>query len=306
MSKNQPRPQVAVVIPNYNGLKLLKKHLPAVFNTLSNGDQVIIVDDDSSDDSVSWLSQNFKLKKVETSLPNSTQHTSQIKHKNFHFTLDLLINHHNLRFGETVNKAFRLAKHQLVFLINNDVKPKPEALAHLTPYFVESSNARAAHVFAVGCLEKEPTSTGEIIEGGKNTLRFDQGIFQHQRAKTFTAGATAWVSGGSGLFNRDKWLELGGFDSAYYPAYWEDIDLSFRARQKGWLVLFDPQAVVEHHHETTNKDVFGQQQMLEISWKNADKFAWKNGNIWQKLSFLLWRPFWKKARFNQVANLLES
>ncbi|PJE58197.1 MAG: glycosyltransferase family 2 protein, partial [Candidatus Portnoybacteria bacterium CG10_big_fil_rev_8_21_14_0_10_36_7] len=44
---------------------------------------------------------------------------------------------------------------------------------------------------------------------------------------------------------------LNGFDELYSPFYWEDIDLSYRAWKTGYTVLFDPQVLVEHHHETT-------------------------------------------------------
>jgi hypothetical protein len=57
-------------------------------------------------------------------------------------------------------------------------------------------------------------------------------------------------------------------------------------------VLFEPKAQVDHNHETTNKSVFGEKKMQEMSWRNAKKFTLKNGTIYQKISFLLWQPYW--------------
>ena len=57
-------------------------------------------------------------------------------------------------------------------------------------------------------------------------------------------------------------------------------------------MLFEEKAVVEHAHETTNDSVFGQGQIDAMSWRNAHKFVWKNGNWWQKLQNVLWRPYW--------------
>ena len=114
-------------------------------------------------------------------------------------------------------------------------------------------------------------------------LWFQNGCFMHQKASDFTSGETAWVSGGSGLFDRERWLELGGFDERFAPAYWEDIDLSYRAKQKGWQVLFESKAIVFHKHESTHKQVFSSKDMENISWQHAAYFVRKHGNVWQRL-----------------------
>src|SRR5690606_24971349 len=131
---------------------------------------------------------------------------------------------------------------------------------------------------------------------GKNVLWFEKGLFQHSKANNFESGETAWASGGSALFSIKKWLVLGGFDDLFYPAYWEDVDLSYRARQNGWKVLFNANAVVYHKHETTNTTVFGNKMIENISWSNSFKFAWKHSNILQKLQFMVWYPYWQLQR----------
>ncbi len=257
-------PQVSVVIPNYNGSQLLSKHLPAVIKALRQNDEIIIVDDSSQDNSVQWLKEVF--------IPSTK------------VPIKLLVNDHNLRFGATVNRGVAAAQYGLVLLLNNDVSPKPDLLKHLLPHFSHPE------VFAVGCLEIEDEA--ERKHSGKNKLWFERGLFFHSRSDDLEAGETAWAVGGSAMFDREKWLELGGFDSAYYPAYWEDIDLSYRAKQRGWSVLFEPNAQVYHRHETTNQDIFGQEKIKQISWRNAQRFLWKNGTLVQKLLWILWQPYW--------------
>jgi GT2 family glycosyltransferase len=193
----------------------------------------------------------------------------------------LLVNRQNQRFGETANRGVRAASHNLIFLINSDVAPRQTALKYLLPHFQDSM------VFAVGPLEIERGK-----KSGKNKLWFERGMFIHSKADDLKAGPTAWVSGGSGVFDKQKWLMIGGFDRLFYPAYWEDIDLSFQARKRDWQVLFESRAVVDHNHETTNATVFGQRKMERMSWQNANKFIWKNGDFWQKLAHLLWKPYW--------------
>lgn len=277
-------PSVSVVIPNYNGRPLLERQLPAILKLLRPADEIIIVDDTSTDDSVSWIKQTFSCLKVESPVPETqlwlgTSGQVQIK---------LLVNLKNQRFGASCNRGVLAAQHDYIFLLNSDVIPHQNALAPLLRHFDPTQGGDS--VFGVGCREIETTNNN--AQAGKQKLWFERGMFIHAKADDFKSGPTAWVTGGSGLFSKAKWLEIGGFDSRYYPAYWEDIDLSFQARRKGWKVLFEAEAVVDHNHETTNQTVFGQQKIASMSWKNALKFTWKNAHFWQKIAFIIWQPYW--------------
>jgi len=81
-------------------------------------------------------------------------------------------------------------------------------------------------------------------------------------------------------------------DPLYQPAYWEDIDLSWRAREKfGYQILFEPQSQVWHNHETTNVSVFGQRKMELMALRNQILFVWKNIRGQQLLEHWLWLPY---------------
>lgn len=277
---------VTAVIPTYNGLSLLQKNLPGVLRCLQDSDELIIVDDASSDLTLPWLDAQFKTKQRTQKLNGRKIKTRigsfQLGKKKIRVVI--VQNQKNLRFARSCNKGVLLAKHTLIFLINNDVSPHPDCLSYLMPHFQDKS------VFAVAPLEVEKADGN--LKAGKNVLEFKRGVFMHRRADSFESGPTAWVSGGSGLFDRVKWLELDGFDPRFAPAYWEDIDLSFRARQHGWQVLFESQAVVDHNHESTNADVFGQQRIAQMSWKNLNAFTDKHASASQKLQHWLWKPYW--------------
>jgi len=257
---------VSAIIPSYCGEKLLQKNLPAVLACLRTGDEIVIIDDASPKNSgLSWLDEEFrkeaKLKKI---------------------NLKIIKNTSNLRYAASVNKAVENSKNELLFLLNNDVSPEPDCLRFLLDSFANEE------VFAVACLEKD--NSGQI--SGKNKLWFAKGLFVHSKADDFKSGPTAWATGGSMLCDKNKWQQLGGFDLHFYPAYWEDIDLSFRAKKRGWQVLFEEQAVVRHQHESSNQDAFGQKQITAMSWRNAQKFTLKNSNWWQRIAFFLWLPYW--------------
>lgn len=231
---------VSIVIPNYNGRKLLEKHLPQVV-TAAKGAHIIVVDDASTDDSVAFLHNTYP-------------------------EIIVVRNEKNHRFAHSCNQGVLATTTPVVVLINNDVSPEPDFLRYLLPYFADPT------VFAVGCLETNDAG----VASGRAGMRFARGIFVHWRAQDQSSGNTAWVSGGSGAFSRELWNNLGGMDTLFAPAYEEDRDLSYRALKRGYRVVFESKARVFHHHETTNTSVLGSTTMNIASHKNQLLFIWKN------------------------------
>lgn len=323
MQTMKPSKRVSVVVPSFNGRHLLQRHLHHVFQVLSDGDEVVIVDDASSDDTLSWLKLTYSLKSATPSapqeiypsfyFPNMLKLTFGILYgkvpvKEGWGRLVVISLSKNSRFAAAANVGVALASNPLIFLLNNDVSPRADVLTHLLPYFDSDD------VFGVGCLEYDvamvsdqdlvgplnPETIRDATVSGKNTLSFKRGLFVHARSADQTTGTTAWISGGSGMFVRKTWIALGGFDKRFYPAYWEDIDLSFRARKIGLAVLFDQNAIVFHQHEATNQSVFGARNIARMSWRNAAAFVLKNGSLMQKLQFYVWQPYWLWKRFTHA------
>lgn len=262
---------VSAVVTTYNGLKLLRKHLPAVLACLRPGDELVIVDDASSDSSVAYLIDTYKLDSE--SLQGSFK---RIK-------IRVLVNKINQRFAASCNRGVVVASNPLIFLLNNDVSPEADVLEHLLPHFAEKT------VFAVGC--KELAASEGDKEYGRAEGAFKRGFLVHQRCEDQNDTETLWVAGGSGLFRRFMWMKLHGFDLDYKPAYWEDIDLSWRAREKGWQVLFEPKAIVHHVHESSNASVFGKRRIEIMAYKNSLLFMWKNARGMVVLEHLFWLPY---------------
>lgn len=257
----------SIVIPNYNGRKLLEKNLPAVLKACQNwskspsadGWEMVVVDDASTDDSIGFLQKNYPQIKI-------------VEHKK------------NQRFAENCNSGVKAAKGEIVVLLNNDVAPEADFLEPLIRHF------RDPKVFAVGCLEKDERE-GKIILSGRSEGKFQRGFLIHWRAKDQNQNETLWATGGSLAADREKWLKLGGMDDLFRPAYWEDIDLSWRARKAGWKILFEPNSIVNHEHETTNLSVFGRKQMKKSAYKNQFLFVWKNAGFGLLIQHLIWLPF---------------
>lgn len=273
---------VSVVIPTFNGKQLLQKFLPSILQSLRNLDELIIVDDASSDKTAAWLKQKFKLNQSKS---QSVLWQGVYKTSSKRIQIKLLVLPENCRFAQAANRGVDQAKHRYVGLFNNDVKLQRDTITNLVRWFNDPD------VFAVGCLEFE--GADKLAQrSGKNSLWFERGLFVHARANNFATGQTAWASGGSSMFDKHKWQQLNGFDLNYYPAYWEDIDLSTRAKKKGWKIWFDSESIVFHQHESTNALVFSSLEATKNSWQHADYFTWKHADVWQRISFLLWRPYW--------------
>ncbi|KKQ89761.1 MAG: Glycosyl transferase, family 2 [Candidatus Curtissbacteria bacterium GW2011_GWC2_38_9] len=255
--------KISVIIPNYNGRQLLFKNLPNVIKNCADC-EIIIVDDASGDDSVDFLQKNFRQIKV----------IQLAKNKGF---------------AHAVNEGVRKANGDLVLLLNSDVSPQanflPPALSHFKN---ESASQR---IFAVG-LADHSHENGKIVIRGRGGAIFKKGFVNHFALPSRSA-ETLWVSGGSGLFDKRKFLELGGFDTNFAPFYWEDIDLSFRAWRMGYRCLFEPMSKVNHFHQEgviqkSRSEFF----IKTISYKNQFLFVWKNitDPFWL-LQHLFWLPY---------------
>lgn len=250
--------KASIVIPNYNGKKLLEKNLPKVIAACKNC-EIIVVDDASVDQSVDFIKSKLPQVKV-------------IKHKE------------NKRFAASCNTGVKAATGNIVILLNNDVVPQKDFLKPLIKHF------RDKIVFSVGCKEVQ-LKDGKKIISGRTEGKFSRGFLMHWRPKDQKSQDALWTFGGSMAVNRKKYLKLGSMDELYSPAYWEDIDLCWRARKKGWKILFEKDALVYHNHETTNISVFGEKRMKVYAYRNQILFVWKNIRGRQLLEHFLWLPY---------------
>jgi len=251
--------QASIIIPNYNGKKLLEKNLPVVIKN-SGGAETIMVDDGSTDKSVEFLKANFP----------------QIK---------LIEKPKNTGFSHSINLGVKKAKGKIVVLLNSDIRPEPGWLKPLLKHFKDS------RVFAVGCLDKSREG-GQTVQRGRGIGWFKRGFLVHGRGEV-DKNSTLWVSAGSGAFRRSIWQKIGGLDPLFSPFYWEDIDLSYRAQKIGYQVLFESKSKVIHEHETgAIKNEFSREYIRSIAIKNQFIFFWKNiTSISLILSHFLWLPY---------------
>ena len=282
--------KITFLIASYENLPLLKKCFENVLTEAKNGDQIIISEDGvDKNDNLNYFINKYQLWKIESDNQKIDCWFGKIEYSGKKFELLFLQRKTNGRFALNVNEAVSWVKNNYFLLLNNDVFLLAGARDKLLAEFKNKK------VFAVTAREIDQ-QTKKI--SGKNKIWWHKGRFWHARDDNWQKnGDTAWACGGSSLFKTNIWRELKGFDLSYYPAYWEDIDLSWRAKKAGYQVKYVAEAVVNHCHETTNNEVFGQKKMQEMSWRGGNIFAWKNSNWQQKIQFLLFYPWWQIKQF---------
>jgi O-antigen biosynthesis protein len=140
-----------------------------------------------------------------------------------------------------------------VLLLNNDVEIATDAIAPLAEHF---SNA---DVFAVHCrvfqLETgRECGRGQLSGFSHGFLRVHQD-YSAQEAPSARLGPlySSFASGGSSMFDRQKFLALGGFEPLLAPLYWEDVEISYRAWKRGYTILYEPRSVVHHRVSSTTR-----------------------------------------------------
>jgi GT2 family glycosyltransferase len=257
--KNSParRGSASVVIPNWNGRDLLEKYLPSVVDAMSGSpeNEVIVVDDCSTDGSVEFLASRFPNVRV-IALPK------------------------NVGFGGVSNAGFRAAKNDIVVLLNSDMRVAPDFLAPLLEVFADDQ------VFAASCqiFFSDPKKLRE--ETGLTQGWWDMGGLRvrHRIDDAVTEAYPCFYGGGgSCAFDRRKFLELGGFDHVLRPFYLEDTDLGYLAWKRGWKVFYQPKSHVWHEHRGTIGKKFSRDYVDAVVKKNFLLFTWKNIHEWSRL-----------------------
>ncbi|MCZ4223756.1 glycosyltransferase family 2 protein [Pedobacter rhodius] len=234
---------VSIVIPNYNGRHLLEKYLPSVFIAAENANtafEIIVIDDGSKDDSVDFIKNNYT-------------------------NVKLLINDKNRGFSYTCNHGIRESKHELILLLNSDVKLTPDYFQQQWKYFAKPDT--------FGVMARIMSFDETKIEDAARLLyysgcRIKANKFYYSETPEDENVYTAYLSGANALVDAKKLKELGGFDEIYSPFSSEDFDLSLRAWQLGWKCYYEHQSVCFHHISGSTKTQIKSDFIKKIYYRN--------------------------------------
>jgi GT2 family glycosyltransferase len=242
---------VSVVIPTYNGRKLLEANLPPLKRAAARYGapvEIIVVDDAGRDDTADFLREH-------------------------HPDVVLLANEHNRGFAETINRGIFAARHDLVLALNNDILVDEELFTRAPGRFTDPA------LFSV---------TPNIIDPRRGEsqaiTRLQPGICWYTTRNLQPADLPAdaaeiplfFASGGATFYDREKLLLLEGFDPIYSPFYVEDVDLSYRAWKAGWKTLLEPGTTVFHETSSTILSLHKRRKIKFIGDRNRTIFLWLN------------------------------
>ncbi|MDR1347375.1 MAG: glycosyltransferase family 2 protein [Prevotellaceae bacterium] len=219
--------KAAVVILNWNGRKMLEEFLPSVMkNTTCEQTKIIVADNDSTDDSPEFLSQNFS-------------------------DVEQIVLDKNYGFAGGYNRALKKVNAKYFVLLNSDVEVTENWLAPLISHLDENDKVAACmpkilsyrqkthfeHAGAAGGFIDRygyPFCRGRIL----NNLEIDEKQYDMPIDVFWTTGACMIIR--SEIYNRLK-----GFDEDFF-AHMEEIDLCWRIQHAGYSLACVPQSAVFH------------------------------------------------------------
>ncbi len=251
---------LSVVIPNWNGLRLLPTCLDALRAQTFRNFETLVVDDASTDASCAFIANNYP-------------------------EIRVIALEQNRGFAHAVNAGIRAAYRdaEAVILLNNDT----EADAH---WLEEIARTLAAHPRAgmVACKLKLFDRRDHLHSAG-DFMRVDgipgnRGVWEPDRGQYDDARGVFGGCGGAVAYRQKMLAEIGTFDQDL-GTYCEDVDLAWRARLAGYEIVYAPNAIVYHMVSATGggalASYFVGRNLIWVIAKNYPSGLWKKH--WAKI-----------------------
>ena len=221
--------EVAVVILNWNGRKLLEEFLPSVVATTGSPGCIGVADNGSTDGSLDWLDENYpEVYKLRFS--------------------------QNYGFAGGYNKVVKISKvagFKYVVMLNSDVETTPGWLDRMYDYMESHPDVAACQPKIRSYRQKDmfeyAGASGGFID--RNGYPYCRGrIFdtcERDNGQYDDVAYVDWASGAALMVRSDVYMAAGGLDASFF-AHMEEIDLCWRIRLMGYKIAVVPSSVVYH------------------------------------------------------------
>lgn len=244
------KPEVSIIIPVFNQIKLVVESLLSIVqNTETIEYEVIIVDDASIEESANILLDIKNLVYIKNDI--------------------------NLGFIETCNRGARIARGNYVVFLNNDVQVCKDWLRHLLETIKSDDTVGVVGpkiIFPEGRLQE----AGALLRADGRVRMI--GLYSNPKQERFNyVREVEYCSGVCMLLKRQYFLDIGGFNTDYRPAYCEDVDLCFRIRKDGYRIIYNPSSVIVHHLSSTT-NLMDDNYKHKYAIRNTQRFV----ENWQK------------------------
>jgi GT2 family glycosyltransferase/glycosyltransferase involved in cell wall biosynthesis len=237
-------PKVSVVIPVHNKANLLLECMISLQNDIAFKNFEICVVDDFSDGENREIIESIR-------------------------GIKLVRNQERRGFGSSCNIGAQASKGEFLVFLNDDVQVTGGAINSLLHTFETRSDVGAVGpkvLYPSGFLQEagcviNPDGTVALIGHGD-----DPTLPRYNYLREVDQ-----VSGVCLMIKKDQFNAVGGFEEAYAIAYYEDVDLGFKLREKGLKVFYNPESVIVHHLSATTSGLYGQKIKLDLVARNRQK-----------------------------------
>ena len=212
--------KTTIIIPNYNGLSFMEPCFEALEAQTMKDFKILVVDNGSTDESLE-------------------QARSYCTRPNF----ILIENGRNTGFSYAVNQGIARAQSKYVVLFNNDAFAEPQWLAELLRTADADPKIFAVQSLMIRHFERElADDAGDYVTWMGFACKTGDG----RRVSRYTKQKRIFSAcGGAALYRKSILDEIGGFDENFF-AYFEDVDLSWRANNAGYKNVLCPAAKCYH------------------------------------------------------------
>lgn len=235
---------ISTIILNWNGGEITLECLNSLSKQSRKPDEIIVVDNGSSDGSNKLIKAKFPdIKMIE--LPK------------------------NLGFAGGVNVGIKASKSDFVMLLNNDATCEPTCIEALLKT-AEEHDADITQAVILTDSGKKIDSIGDVYtmwglphpgqrnESSSRIPKEDRQIFS--------------ASGGASMYKKSLFDEVGVFDEMFF-AYYEDVDISMRSQLRGKRIWLSSKAIVQHRMNHTANRMPGLGREMTI--RNSIYLFWK-------------------------------
>lgn len=231
--------KLSIIIITYNSEKLIGPCLDSIYKTTKDLNyEVIIIDNASQDNTVSFLQKNYP-------------------------KINLTLNRQNVGFARAVNQGIKKAGGEFILLLNPDMRVLDKTINKSLAYLEKNSD-----VGILGCQFLYPNMKIQASFGNFPSLfteflqatylykflpwgRFiPESVLSKKRFKKIQE--VDWLSGSYMLMRQKVFEKIGLFDENFFM-YLEDVDFCFRAKEAGFKVVYFPKVQVIHYHMASTK-----------------------------------------------------
>jgi len=213
-------PKISVIIANYNGKILLEKCLESLFKVNYDNFEVILVDNNSTDQTVDFITKNYP-------------------------SIILIKLDSNKGFAEPNNIGAKIAKGEHLLFLNNDTIVTPNFISELVKIMENDTKVAICQSLLLK-LDGSVDSSGDFID--------NLGVVYNSKTKTDQIREISSARGASMLVRSSIFKKLDGFDEKFFVSF-EDVDLGWRTWILGYRVFLAPKSIVYHLGGTTIKKI---------------------------------------------------